>query len=350
LQANGAVDARLACPSTGQCTAVIQDGFACASEWNTFDPTAAATSQNEEVLYHPDNCPIVGHFQPGPVPTVACPSGSHCVAVDSVGHAIPFDPNATATPTAYVIDSGNSLNAVACPTAPECVAVDGTGHALSFNSTSPGQPPAQTVASAALNVLACPSIARCVTIDKNGSVSAFAAGSTPTSPPKRVNSNVVTGLDCPVEAECVAVDASGNAFVGAPAPVLSNVHQARRRWRERTRTRPRDPAPVGTAFMFTVDSPARVTLIFTSQLPGRLSKGHCVAVTKRNRRRQRCTRTVRSGSLAVSAPAGRNRVAFDGHLPGHGRLRPGTYTISLLATGPSGAHSATHKLTFTIVG
>ena len=55
------------------------------------------------------------------------------------------------------------------------------------------------------------------------------------------------------------------------------------------------------------------------------------------------------GTLAFTAHASVNKVHFDGRLPGHHKLRPGTYTLVIVATDTAGRRSAPARLTFTIL-
>jgi 6-phosphogluconolactonase (cycloisomerase 2 family) len=104
--------------------------------------------------------------------------------------------------------------------------------------------------------------------------------------------------------------------VAAPpklAVVLTKATQSHRRWRERRHG--------GTTFSFTLNEAARVTLAFTQ-------KNHHPIL----------------GRLTVAGHAGRNKVAFNGRINRHTKLKPGTYTLTIRA----GA-SAPQRLTFTIV-
>lgn len=135
------------------------------------------------------------------------------------------------------------------------------------------------------------------------------------------------------------------------APKLSAVGQTARRWRE---SRPRHhvhgkQVPVGTAFRFTLDQPATVTLAFTKSAPGRRVAGRCVASTKKNRHKHACRRTIGVGRLTVTGKKGANKLSFKGSLPKHGKLPPGTYSVTITATNSAHQSSKPATLTFTIV-
>jgi Glucodextranase, domain B len=131
-------------------------------------------------------------------------------------------------------------------------------------------------------------------------------------------------------------------------PRLSKLRQAHRVWRESGRPGGRRP-PIGTAFSFSLNEVARVSLRFAQDLQGRRAGDRCVAPTERNRRRRSCERSVTVGTMTVPGNAGANRVPFQGRLIGARKLAPGSYTLIITATNMlTGQHSPTHRLTFTI--
>jgi uncharacterized delta-60 repeat protein len=149
--------------------------------------------------------------------------------------------------------------------------------------------------------------------------------------------------------------ASTPTVLPAPAPSLSGVSQARRKWREgsalahlsagvRAGSRP----PVGTSFRFTLSEAATVTFTFVRSQPGRRVHGKCIAQTHRNRGRPRCTRTQPGGMLAFAGHAGVNRLGFQGRLSPHRKLHLGRYTVTITASA-AGKRSAPKSLSFTIV-
>ena len=135
---------------------------------------------------------------------------------------------------------------------------------------------------------------------------------------------------------------------GERPPVLSDVSQSHRRWREVGRAGRHEP-PVGTTFAFTLSEPARVTFTFTETTSGRLVSGRCTAPTRGNHRRRACARTVAMGGVSVGGRAGRNTVAFKGVLPRR-RLSAGRYAVALAAVDSAGQSSGEQRLGFTIVG
>jgi hypothetical protein len=160
--------------------------------------------------------------------------------------------------------------------------------------------------------------------------------------------------------QLVAFNAAGTSatppqtFVTLPLPraVFSSVSQAHSKWRESNKLvtisrRHRRP-PVGTTFNFTLNETASVRLNFTQRLPGRKVRGKCVAQTRHNRHKHRCTRTVSRGQLSFLGHAGANHVKFGGRISTFRKLKPGKYTLVITAT-VSGEPSTTTKLSFTIV-
>ena len=134
---------------------------------------------------------------------------------------------------------------------------------------------------------------------------------------------------------------SGTGTQSSPTtepPAISGLKQSNRRWRlgkalaKLIRKAPKHThghnTPVGTVLTFKLTVKSQVKLSFAEHL------GH--------------KRTKSRGSLTLSAPAGTDRIAFDGRLSSHKKLGPGTYTVTIVATDSAGK-SSQHKLTFTIV-
>jgi hypothetical protein len=102
-------------------------------------------------------------------------------------------------------------------------------------------------------------------------------------------------------------------------------------------------------FTFGLDQTAKVTLTFTRMAPGRLVKRHCLAPSKRNHRRPRCTRALVAGTLTFVAHAGTNRIRFYGRLSRRTQLKPGSYAVDIVAINGAGRRSPPQRLSFTIV-
>jgi 6-phosphogluconolactonase (cycloisomerase 2 family) len=130
-------------------------------------------------------------------------------------------------------------------------------------------------------------------------------------------------------------------------PVLTGLSETERAWREGKASRPKK-SPSGTIFSFDLNVAASMTLQFTHTAPGRRSGKSCVAQTKKNKGKRRCTRTIIAGTLPVAGRAGANEVPFDGLLSGRS-LGPGSYTLTAVATA-LGKQSVPATLRFTITG
>jgi hypothetical protein len=140
------------------------------------------------------------------------------------------------------------------------------------------------------------------------------------------------------------------------APALSGLGETANRWREGNalaqnsskKSSKKKKPPVGTTFSFNLNEAAIVTLQFTETTAGRGSGKTCVAQTKKNQSKHRCTRMIVAGTLTLSGYARANKVTFDGLLSNHNKLQPGSYTLTATATA-SGEHSTPATLHFTIV-
>jgi hypothetical protein len=94
----------------------------------------------------------------------------------------------------------------------------------------------------------------------------------------------------------------------------------------------------GTTISFQLAENARATLTFS----------RCVGTTGTTNR-ARCARPVVAGRLALHAHAGTNTVRFEGRLSRTRSLRPGSYTITIVAVDRSGAKSNAIKVGFTLL-
>jgi hypothetical protein len=137
------------------------------------------------------------------------------------------------------------------------------------------------------------------------------------------------------------------------APTLSGARQSHSLWREGNglaKLTKRTRVPIGTSFSFTLNEQSRVSLAFTQKLSGRKVKGTCRAQSKSksNRRKPACKRTVTAGTLVLTGHAGLNKVAFQGRISASKKLRPGPYTLGIVARA-AGRSSLPATLRFTIV-
>jgi trimeric autotransporter adhesin len=168
-----------------------------------------------------------------------------------------------------------------------------------------------------------------------------------------VNAKDSDGARATQSASYTVVVALASPANGA-APVLSGVSESAKTWRENN-TLPHISAnkkkrpPIGTTFSFRLNERATVSFSFTQQTAGRKVHGKCVAQTKRNRHKPRCTRVIIVGTLTFTAHQGVNKVRFAGRISPHKKLKRGRYTLVITATNPARQRSAPRSLTFTIV-
>ena len=126
-------------------------------------------------------------------------------------------------------------------------------------------------------------------------------------------------------------------IVEPPVPILSGLSESARTWREgkapasiSAHRKGASKPPVGTTFSFALNVPARVSLKFTKAVAGRKPL------------------TVVAGTMTFSAPAGSDKLHFEGSTSKRRKLAPGAYTLTMLATA-HGKHSAARTIRFTIV-
>jgi PKD domain len=143
---------------------------------------------------------------------------------------------------------------------------------------------------------------------------------------------------------------------GLPVPVISALKQSHSVWlgsnalaRISSRGHKRKP-PVGTTFSFSLNETAAVSFRFTQTVAGRLVGHKCVAPTRKNGRRKSCRRIVTVATLSFPGHAGRDSLFFAGRVSRKMRLRPGRYTVVVVAKNAAGVSSAAQSLSFTIAG
>lgn len=145
---------------------------------------------------------------------------------------------------------------------------------------------------------------------------------------------------------------SAPAAVAPPTPVITDLRQSARSWREGTKLarigRKRKP-PVGTTIFLTASEPVSATFSFTQMLTGRTVAGKCVAKNKKNSKHRHCQRVVKVATLPLSLPSGTSSVLFQGRISAKHKLATGRYTLTITATNAYGVSAAAQTLSFTIV-
>jgi hypothetical protein len=147
------------------------------------------------------------------------------------------------------------------------------------------------------------------------------------------------------------VTALGPPSIAIGTPIIASARETAKRWRENNtllHISAKKKPPIGTTFSFALNEPAVVRFSFTQQAPGRKVHRKCVAQTKKNRHKPRCTRTTVAGSFTFTGHQGTNTVRFAGRISPAKKLKPGKYTLQITATA-QGQRSAPQSLTFTIV-
>lgn len=137
-------------------------------------------------------------------------------------------------------------------------------------------------------------------------------------------------------------------IITAPAPSasVSGFSESASKWRRSGKASKHKP-PVGTAFTFELSEAATVTLTFSEPGKGRKVSGKCVAQSTKNRKKRSCALTP--GTVTLTGKAGKNSVKFAGKLSGGGKLKPGSYTVTITAKGADGKSSTPISLKFMVV-
>jgi hypothetical protein len=148
-----------------------------------------------------------------------------------------------------------------------------------------------------------------------------------------------------------ASPSSPTATGDTSSPEISSVAVRPRRWRAGSGRAgfSRRLVPVGTTITFRLSEDSQVTLSFDRVLPGRRVGRRCVAPTRLNRSRPRCTRYRPKGSLVRSLGAGLRRVRFQGRLTRVRRLGLGRHRVRIDARDAAGNRARTRIAYFTIV-
>jgi hypothetical protein len=124
---------------------------------------------------------------------------------------------------------------------------------------------------------------------------------------------------------------------GRHAAVLASIHRSKRK-------------ATGTTISFRLSTAASVTLDFQRAVAGQLAGHSCVRPSSKRRRAHRCTRyTPVSAAIALAAPAGTDRIYFEGAFGGGSLLGLGTYRLVLTASDAAGRTKAPQHPTFTVL-
>jgi hypothetical protein len=160
------------------------------------------------------------------------------------------------------------------------------------------------------------------------------------------------GRDLYASNQLPAPGGGGPAAADTTAPELAlrftrkTFRSANRRARMTAAKKP----PVGTFLDVYVNEGGQVNMTFSKLVPGRRSKGKCVAAKRRVRKASRCTRAVpQPGKLEFAVQGGRNRIRFYGKV-GTRRFKPGRYAVFARAYDGAGNRSGIVNALFRITG
>ena len=130
------------------------------------------------------------------------------------------------------------------------------------------------------------------------------------------------------------------------APVLSHLSLAPRRFAVRRSAQGRRTQ--GTRIRWRLTEPARVVLRVDRARPGFRRGSRCEAKRPRSGRVRRCTRFVRVGSFARTAPAGTTSLRFNGFVKRRA-LRAGSYRLTAIATDGARHTAKAKRARFSVV-
>ncbi len=160
--------------------------------------------------------------------SVRCPSRSECVAVDSFGHGVTYNPQTGRTLIKSIrIDGNERLTALACPSASQCTALDDDGTQITFNPANGRILASGKIDSAVgiddpeqgvgyeLDAVSCPGTRSCVAVDTLGNAIAFDPLSTTHSAITISFSEPWASISCRRTGQCVAVGAGGAVLIGS---------------------------------------------------------------------------------------------------------------------------------------
>jgi hypothetical protein len=158
----GAALGGVSCPSGKQCTAVDNDGMMVSFQPLTGKRIAIAKIDRPVGLDAPSG------DSTDELDAVSCVSVTRCVAVDTLGNVITFNPRATHGSVLRTLDPGHALTSVSCHGATMCVTVDSAGRAWLANLAVRTWTADNPAGAASLSAVACVSAHECVAVDSTG--------------------------------------------------------------------------------------------------------------------------------------------------------------------------------------
>lgn len=107
-------------------------------------------------------------------------------------------------------------------------------------------------------------------------------------------------------------------------------------------------AAKGTVFNYILDKAATVTIVIMGTGPGKRVGRRCVAPSRRNLARRRCSRQITFATLRRLSAAGHNEVPFSGRTAGRA-LKPGAYKAVFISSAATGTATRSKSFAFRIV-
>jgi hypothetical protein len=172
-----------------------------------------------------------------------------------------------------------------------------------------------------------------------------------------IAAGLVTDFEAQARIQGPSVDMGADESLDASAPgvsraSLTNTSFAVGKGRTAVSARKRKKPKRGTTIRYTLSEAASVTLRIDRRLKGRrVKKGKkrvCIKPTRKNRKKRRCTRLKRAGTLTRKSKAGKNSVKFTGRI-GRRALKRGSYQLTMVATDAAGNKSKPKRLRFKVV-
>lgn len=203
----------LSCPASTQCTMVIGRGRDCFGSCQfraggleeTFNPRRRQPPRFVRARS------IDGRSLTG----ISCPSLTECVAIDTVGRAIIFNPRRSSRRADRQLSS-TALTAVDCVSTTECVTTDRGGQEISINPMAkPGPTAVRIDARRIITGLTCPSAHQCTAVDRAGFQITFNPNGGTVLVRHRIASQSIAGVSCTSAISCVAIS-SKRALTGNP--------------------------------------------------------------------------------------------------------------------------------------
>jgi hypothetical protein len=152
----------LACPSRSQCTATDNDGTA-----TTFDPLTGHRLLSVKID-KPVGLDAASGDSDNELDGITCRGTRLCVAVDTLGNVVSFDPHSRRGGHLYKVAAGSALTSVACPTRGLCVLADSSGRVWIGHAGGSYWIATRLHGASGLTSLACVTGTECVAVDSAG--------------------------------------------------------------------------------------------------------------------------------------------------------------------------------------